>query len=181
MESRGWWVVSWIIDEVPTNVYEAAVSKIEGMKARTELDNNGVRAIGDLVFRGLHHDSVVAEFRSAVLYWLAPAATMPAPQAMPPGEDLVKKYPLAFEAPLPTRPPLRLRTEDELDAMHIPGVDRDSPPHIQMDQIDMALTEVYQVPMRVPSLVTATNRLDRKSMPIWRRSTIYLRNLSSHR
>ena len=98
---------------------------------------------------------------------------------MPPGEDLEKKYPLAFEAPLPTRPPLCLRTDDELDVMHIPGVDRDAPPHIQMDQIDMALTEVYQVPVRAPSLLPATNRLGRKSMPIWQRSTIYLRNLSS--
>ncbi len=68
---------------------------------------------------------------------------------MPPGEDLEKKYPLAFEAPWPVRPPLCPRTDDELDMMHIPGVDRDAPPHIQMDQIDMALTEVYQVPMRV--------------------------------
>lgn len=62
MESSGWWVVSWMIDEVPTNVYEVAVFKIEGMKTRTELDDNGVRAIGSLVFRGLHHDSVMAEF-----------------------------------------------------------------------------------------------------------------------
>jgi hypothetical protein len=68
---------------------------------------------------------------------------------MPLGEDLEKKYPLAFEAPLPTRPSFRLRTDEELDGMHIPGVDRDAPPHIQMDQIDMALTEVYQVVMRV--------------------------------
>lgn len=180
MESRGWWVISWMIDEVPTNVYEAAVSKIEGMKTRTELDNNGIRAIYGLVFRGPHHDSVMAEFRSVILR-LTPAATMPAPQTMPPGENLEKKYPLAFEASLPTRPPLRLQTDDELDAMHIPGVDRDAPPHIQMDQIDMALTEVYQVPMRVSSLLLATNRLGRKSMPIWRRSTIYLRNLSSPR
>lgn len=51
-----------MIDEVPTNVYEATVSKIEGMKTRTELDDNGVRAIDSLVFRGLHHDSVMAEF-----------------------------------------------------------------------------------------------------------------------
>jgi len=105
---------------------------------------------------------------------------MPAPQTLPPGEDLEKKYPLAFETPLPTRPS-RLRTDEELDAMHIPGVDRDAPPHIQMDQIDMALTEVYQVPMQVSSLLMATNGLDSKSMPIWRRSTIYLQNLSSPR
>ena len=106
---------------------------------------------------------------------------MPAPQTMPLGEDLEKKYPLAFEAPLLTRPPLRLRTDDELDVMHIPGVDRDAPPHIQMDQIDMALTEVYQVAMRVPAFRAATNSPARKSMPIWRRSTIYSRNLSSPR
>ena len=73
---------------------------------------------------------------------------MPTPQILPPGEDMEKKYPLAFEAPLPTRPPFNLRSDDELDAIHIPGVDRDAPPHIQMDQIDMALTEVYQVAMR---------------------------------
>lgn len=84
---------------------------------------------------------------------------MPAPQTMPPSDNLEKKYSLAFEAPLPTRPPLRLQTDDELDAMHIPGVDRDAPPHIQMDQIDMALTEVYQVPMRVPSLLIALTDL----------------------
>ena len=76
------------------------------------------------------------------------AATMPTPQVLPPDGDLEKKYPLAFEAPLPTRPPLHPRSDDELDAMHIPGVDRDALPHIQMDQIDMALTEVYQVAIR---------------------------------
>ena len=85
---------------------------------------------------------------------------------MPLGEDLEKKYPLAFEAPLPTRPPFRLRTDEELDAMHIPGVDRDAPPHIQTDQIDMALTEVYQVAIRLHWFLTATNIAGRKSMPI---------------
>jgi len=63
MESRGWWVVSWMIDEVPTNVNEVAVSEIERSKTRTELDNNGVRAVDGLVLRGPHHESVMAEFR----------------------------------------------------------------------------------------------------------------------
>lgn len=112
----------------------------------------------------------------------ATAATMPTPQILPPGEDLEKKYPLAFEPPLSTRPPLHLQSDDELDAMHIPGVDRDAPPHIQMDQIDMALTEVYQVTMRARiAPFTATHRTRRKSTPIWPKSMIYLQNLSSPR
>lgn len=45
-----------MIDEVPTNLYEAAASKNQGMRTCTELDDNGVRAIDGLVFRGLHHD-----------------------------------------------------------------------------------------------------------------------------
>jgi len=58
-----------MIDEVPIRVYKAAVFKIEGLKVRTELYNNSVRAVDGLIFRGLDHDSVVAEFRSAVK-WL---------------------------------------------------------------------------------------------------------------
>ena len=97
---------------------------------------------------------------------------MPAPQTMLPGEDLEKKYPLTFKTPLLTCP-FHPWTDEELDMMHIPGVDQDAPPHMQMDQVDMALTEVYQVPMQASSLLMATNRLDSKSMPIWQRSTIY--------
>ena len=48
-----------MIDEVPTNVYEAAVSTIWGMKTRTELNDNGVGAIGGLVLRGLRHELAV--------------------------------------------------------------------------------------------------------------------------
>jgi hypothetical protein len=107
---------------------------------------------------------------------------MPPSQTIPPGDALEKKYPLAFEAPLPTRPPFRPQTDEELDAMHIPGVDRDAPPHIQMDQIDMALTEVYQV-LRdcVSSFLPLTEPAGRKSMPTWQRSTKYSRNPSSPR
>lgn len=54
-----------MIDEVPTNVNETAVSKIQGMKTRTELNDDGIRAIGDLALRSLHHDWAVAEFRKA--------------------------------------------------------------------------------------------------------------------
>ena len=182
MESRGWWVVSWMIDEVPTNAYEAAVSKIEGMKTRTELDNNGIRAIYGLVFRGPHHDSVMAEFRSVIVWPLVGtrsnyASTPNHAAKRQPGEEIFSRFRGAFADASTTSSPDGRRARRDAHSWrrsrrtttYTNGSNRHGP--------NRSLSGTYASAFSS----YCTNRLGRKSMPIWQRSMIYLRNLSSPR